>query len=620
MATVSSLGVGSGIDLQSLVDGLVSAEQQQRLIPLDAREARANERISAYGLLKSSVSLFNDALSTLGNISTFQARNASSSDESAFTVSAAVDAALGSYSIEVLQAGQAQVLTRDSFVDVTNTAVSSADTAIGGGTLTIQLGDDPAFSVVINSANSSLNDIVTAINGADGNTGVEASVINADSGPVLIVSSVETGTDNEITISVDDVDADDSDAIGLSQLTFDPLAIPTSNLTQQTAAQDAQISVNGQTVTSADGNTFANVVTGVTITALAETTSAGTATISKNTQAATDAVNEFVENFNSLIGSVNELGRAGTEDGVGAGVLVGDSVLRSLTGQIRRTVFTAIDTTQPEGVRTLSDIGISIQRDGTLQLNGSRFADLLESNFDDVARLLAADGDPIAQNQQLQSVDFDAISTAVGEGQLQISVGETTFNVDISAGLGNNTVQGIRDAINAAVDNAGVTASIVLVDDGAGGTDAQLLLTANGTGEDAQVTVVVDDNDGNDTDLSGLSQLASENLSEVVASELDAPEGIIVRLQELVAGFLGGNGETGAIDARTEGLSTELERIADERAEQERRIEAIQARLVQQFSSLDLLVANLQSSGDFLLSQLNSISQISTNRPNSANN
>ena len=93
-----------------------------------------------------------------------------------------------------------------------------------------------------------------------------------------------------------------------------------------------------------------------------------------------------------------------------------------------------------------------------------------------------------------------------------------------------------------------------------------------------------------------------------------------MRLQELVAGFLGGNGETGAIDARTEGLSTELERIADERAEQERRIEAIQARLVQQFSSLDLLVANLQSSGDFLLSQLNSISQISTNRPNSANN
>ncbi len=620
MATVSSLGVGSGIDLQSLVDGLLAAETQQRLAPLDAQEARANERISAYGLLKSSVSLFNDALNTLGDIGTFQARNASSSNEEAFTVSAAADAALGSYAIEVLQVGQAQVLTRDTFVDVTNTAITSADTAIGGGTLTIQLGDDPAFSLSINSANSSLNEIASAINSAEGNTGIEAAVINADNGPVLIVSSVETGSDNAITISVDDIDGDDADAIGLSQLTFDPLAIPTSNLTEQTAAQDAQITVNGQTVTSSDGNAFANVVTGVTITALAETTAAGTATISKNTEAATSAVNEFIDNFNSLIDSVNDLGRAGTEDGVGAGVLVGDSVLRSLTGQIRRTIFTAIDSTQPTGVRTLSDIGVSVQRDGKLQLDGSRFADLLESNFDDVARLLAADGDPIAQNQQLRSIDFDAIGTIVGEGQLTITVGEDSFNVDISAGLGNNTLQGVRDAINAAADNAGVSASIVLVDDGGGGTDAQLLLTATASGSEAQVSVAVDDNDGNDTDLSGLSQLASANLSEVVASELDAPQGIIVRLQELVAGFLGGNGETGVIDARTEGLNTEIQRIGDERAIQERRIEAIQARLVQQFSSLDQLVANLQSSGDFLLSQLNSISQISTNRISNANN
>ena len=92
MASVSSLGVGSGLDLQTLVDGLVASEQQLRFGRLDNQAALATERISAYGLLKSSVSLFNGSLTSIGNISTFQARTVSSSDPDAFTVSAAVNA------------------------------------------------------------------------------------------------------------------------------------------------------------------------------------------------------------------------------------------------------------------------------------------------------------------------------------------------------------------------------------------------------------------------------------------------------------------------------------------------------------------------------------------------
>ena len=74
MASVSSLGVGSGLDLQTLVDGLVASEQQVRLGGLDVREAIATERISAYGLLKSAVSLFDSSLTSLGDIATFQVR------------------------------------------------------------------------------------------------------------------------------------------------------------------------------------------------------------------------------------------------------------------------------------------------------------------------------------------------------------------------------------------------------------------------------------------------------------------------------------------------------------------------------------------------------------------
>ncbi len=207
----------------------------------------------------------------------------------------------------------------------------------------------------------------------------------------------------------------------------------------------------------------------------------------------------------------------------------------------------------------------------------------------------------------------------MGEGQLAISVGEDSFTVDISVGAGNNTVQGIRDAINAAVDNTGVTASIILVDDGGGGTDAQLILTADSAGENSAISVAVTDNDANNTDLSGLSQLASENLVELTAAELDAPEGVIIRLQAVVEGFLGGNGQQGIIDVRTEGLNSDIERINDERLQQEARLLTFQDRLTAQFASLDLLVANLQSNGNFLLSQLNSISQISSSRNNNDN-
>ncbi|MFB1002212.1 MAG: flagellar filament capping protein FliD, partial [Pseudomonadales bacterium] len=95
--------------------------------------------------------------------------------------------------------------------------------------------------------------------------------------------------------------------------------------------------------------------------------------------------------------------------------------------------------------------------------------------------------------------------------------------------------------------------------------------------------------------------------------------GVITRLQSVIEGFLGGSGQQGIIDARTEGLSQDVERIGDERAVQEQRLIAYQDRLTAQFASLDLLVANLQSNGNFLLSQLNSISQISSNNNNRKN-
>lgn len=607
---VSSLGVGSGLDLQSLADGLLAAEKSVAEASLNRREFAATEKLSAYGLLKSSVSLFNGTLTSLGDITTFQSRSATSSNDNAFTVSAQKDAVLGSFALTVVASGESHVLQSTGLVDITNTAVASAATAIGGGTLLIGQGSQPSFSVSIDSANSSLTDIANAINSAEGNTGVQVSVIVGDNGPVLIVSSTNVGSDNQITLTVNDVDGNDADALGLSQLTFDINDIAGSNLTQQAAAIDAQITVDGQVVTSTSGNTFANVLQGVTITALQETTVTETLTITKDISQATTAVNNFIKEYNSLVESIDELGRAGSQDGtVSAGALVGDSVVRSLESQLRRSVFSQIKGTQPLGVQSLSDIGVRVGENGGLSLDSAIFDLALENNFDDVARLLAADGDPVDQANQLRSAGFAAVSTVVGDGGLTLQVGEDSFSVTISATV-NDSLQGIRDAINNAVDNTGVTASLILVDDGGGGTEVQLVLTANEVGKAVSVTAT--DNDGNDIDANGLSTLTSNNLIQTVASQIDTQKGVIELLKVAVEGFLG-VASKGIIDTRTDGLNSDVQRVSDDRLALDRRLEQIQDRLTARFAALDLLVANLSSSGDFLLSQLSTISNISNN-------
>ena len=121
----------------------------------------------------------------------------------------------------------------------------------------------------------------------------------------------------------------------------------------------------------------------------------------------------------------------------------------------------------------------------------------------------------LASNHKLvSSSDFTGLDDAVGAGTLTIDVGGESFDVEIVGGE-NNTLVGIRDAINDDANNTGVTASILTVSDGAGGTVSKLVLTGDETGADNAVTVTVtNDADGNDTDNAGLSSFINANMSE----------------------------------------------------------------------------------------------------------
>ncbi len=600
MVSVSSLGVGSGIDLQSLVDGLVASEANLRLGSLDVKEGAANERLSAYGVLRSSLSEFESSVQSLANLSTFQKRNVSVSNSDALSISASSNSPLGTFAVEVTQLGQNQQLTAAGLVDVTGAAINGSDVNIGGGTLTLQQSGKAAFSLSIDPSASSLEEIASAINSATDNTGISASAITGDAGTVLVLSADQSGSGNTITVTVDDIDGDDSNALGLSQLAYDTGNAITPVFTETQGALDSIITVSGQTITSTSGNTFNDVLTGVSITALEVTTQAESFTISKNLNDASEAVAGFVEAYNTLAESISSLGSAGV-DGVGGGALVGDSVLRGINSQLRQAIFTQFTVESTSSVRALSDIGIGFTREGNLELDSSALSSQLNENFEEVVALLTASGDTVALSKTYNSSAFADLASQPGDITLAFDDGEDSFSVDVN-GL---DLIATRDAINNAVDNIGVTASVVVEDNGAGGTQARLIVSADQPGSDFSIEAT------NNADSSVVSLFTQSQGTQRIEAL-----GALANIENIIDTYLEGStstSATGILGAKIDGVNAEIERIGDERILQTRRLEDYEARLTAQYAALDLLVANLNSNGDFLISQLNSISQISNN-------
>lgn len=113
----------------------------------------------------------------------------------------------------------------------------------------------------------------------------------------------------------------------------------------------------------------------------------------------------------------------------------------------------------------------------------------------------------LAQADKLTSSNFANPDSEVGSGTLNIQLGTESFSISVANSTNSMKLSAIRDSINQAQDNVGVTASILTVDDGAGGTASKLVLTSTKTGEANAITVTTTDDDGNNTDTAGLSNL-----------------------------------------------------------------------------------------------------------------
>ena len=370
MASIISSGIGSGLDIAGIVQQLVAAEGQPVESRIALQEARAQAKLSAFGSLKSALSDLRDKLDLMRSLDDFLVRKAGSSDENIFAATAGKDALPAQYSLEVVQLAQAQRLTSGAFAD--------SDTEVGTGTLTLTVGATTA-DIEITTENNTLGGIRDAINSAPDNPGVSATIVNADSGSYLIVTSNKTGAANEITINQAGGDG------GLSALEYDPGAGLTS-MSESLAAQDALIRIDGFDVMS-DTNTFDGAVEGVSISVFAESAGASEVlSVVNDTDAVTTLVADFVESYNALIGTFDAITDYDAENEIAA-PLIGDSSVRSIRDQIRREMSEAVDVDATFSM--LRDIGVEAQLDGKLQINDDELAPVLEADFVKFGQLFA---------------------------------------------------------------------------------------------------------------------------------------------------------------------------------------------------------------------------------------
>ncbi|TSE18159.1 Flagellar hook-associated protein 2 [Tepidimonas alkaliphilus] len=394
MPTITSTGIGSGLDVKNIVSQLVELEKRP-LSSIQLRTAAAQARLSVVGQIKGQLAALDDSLRALTLGSTYNAMTVKSSSQ-AVAGSAAFTATPASYNVQVQQLARGQVA---------QSAVISGG-PIGSGTLTIEMGawqSGPTFqsagspiTVTVN-ATDTLSDIANKINQAT--TSVRAVVLNDGGGQRLVIRSTGTGENQGFRIQVSDNDGNDTDNLGLSRLAYDP-ENSTAGLTLTQSAQNTVALIDGVSVTSSD-RTIANAIPGVTLTVSEVTSQPVTVEVKQDQDSVKKALQAFVDAYNKLNSTLSDALKYDAKSGQ-AGPLQGDSAVVALQSALRRMIFT--DNPANPTMRTWSDIGVEMQRDGSLKINESKLSAAL-NNPSDLQNMLAGTNGP-TQGLARQFRDF----------------------------------------------------------------------------------------------------------------------------------------------------------------------------------------------------------------------
>jgi flagellar hook-associated protein 2 len=409
--SISSLGVGSGLDLEGLVGQLLEAERKPKTDALDSREDNVEAEISGIGKLKSKLEDFQETLDNLRSDANLKGREPSINNPSEgvepFTAEASNSALEGVYNIAVNQLARgSRIETADAqnggFDDSSDTLLSS-----GVASLTFKI-DATSDSFTINlTAGNSLEDLRNAINASEDNFGVIASIIDTgtvNGGSKLVYTSDTEGVGNDLVI-VNDYDVAELDIVSTTDFSQ-----TSTYLTPVNSAQNAKATIDGIDVESKT-NKFENVIENVSfeVSEKSELEADGTTyktsklSIGFDTEEVEETIREFVTNFNALQAEIKLLTRYGESDLEEDGSLAGDSLVRGIQNGINNILFSSVDSSTLGG---LFQLGVEFNDQNELEISSSdkiglgsgddRLKAALKDNFDQIANLFTDEEQGIA--------------------------------------------------------------------------------------------------------------------------------------------------------------------------------------------------------------------------------
>lgn len=627
---------------------------------LQKKQESYNAQLSAVGTVKSALSGFQTALRSLSNISKFQNTTATSSDSSVISAATGTGATPGSYSIEVKKLAQSQKLASAGFADTTS--------PLGGGTLTFDFGtitgtleadgkyssgtfvsnESDSKSITIDPAKSSLADIRDAINAAK--FGVKATIVN-DGGASpyrLVLSSEKTGVSNSLKITADSTLA--------THFTHDvSQGSAGQKFSETTTAQNALFTVDGVSI-SKTTNTVDDVVAGLTF-SLSKTNVGSKATINvaQDTAGVQGAVGQFVFAYNQIMGTLRAVSAYDPVSKRSA-ALNGDPAIRSIQNAIKGVLNTPV----AGGASTftsLPQIGVTIQKDGTMAVDNAKLTKALSENYTQIAGLFAGVGSSndngvayvsatsatVADSYALNITQMATQAALTSDGAagltftdgvddvLTLNINGKDVNVKMNTGTYAsadalaadlqskiNGYQGMSDAGHkvSVTNNNGVltmtsnmfgSASKLTI----GGSAASALMgfaPAAILGSDVSGSIGGAIAVGSGQTLTGAERSPSEGLqvrvtsgSSGVRGNVNYSKGYAAQLDTLVTSFLS---NTGAVASKTDGINASLKTLTSKQQAMLDRLDLIEKRYRTQFTALDASLSSMTTTSNYLAQQL----------------
>jgi flagellar hook-associated protein 2 len=369
---INALGAGASFDTKAIVEALVLAERAGAESQITRKVVNAESKISALGSAASILSVLRQGAELINDAKDFNTLSVQNSSTSAIKATVSNSARAGTNSVAVTSIAKEQRSVSGGFDSDIQALNGTGSTGIG---ITI---NGTTTNLAVEGA--TLDSIATAINGAS--LGVTAEIINTGSGSggyrLQLVGTA--GASSAFSVTSD-----------FSGLAFETLQ----------SSSNAALTVNGVDFTRAS-NQISDIIPGVTLNLVSTTTSTETISVLRDTTAAKENILAFIAVYNEATAEFKKLTKS-DEDGA----LRGDTIFRSMVSQLRSTMIS--ESSSPgTTIKSLSGMGISIDRYGQLTYDEAKIDSALSKNYDDVIGIFSA-------NSNNQSRFSDAAGGVAGD-------------------------------------------------------------------------------------------------------------------------------------------------------------------------------------------------------------